>query len=230
MKINHKFTGVWIPKEIWLHETLGPLEKMLWAELYALDGDDGCYAGNDYLSKLLDCSPRRIQQMLSKLRELYLIKIEIKNQNERVISMSIKFIGTKEISPPHEINFIPPMKNISYPPMKEISPIDNSILDKSINTNKGYNSDRFDLVWKLYGRIGNKISSSKSFERLSKKDQEAVEEHVPRYIQHHIEASKMQFIPHFSTYLNQRRWEDTLPYQQENKSADKWSQMGQKFL
>jgi hypothetical protein len=230
MEINHKFTGVWIPKEIWLNESLAPLEKLLWAELYSLDGDDGCYAGNEYLAKILDCSPRRIQQMLSKLRDMYLIKIEIKNQNQRIIRMAIQFVGTKNISSPHEINFIPPMKNISPPPTKYISPIDTSIIDTNINTNEEVTKRDFEIVWKLYGRIGNKVSSYKSFIRLSKKDQDSAAAHVPIYISHHIDANKKAFIPHFSTYLNQRRWEDQLPYQLDKKQDDKWSQFGQTFL
>jgi len=130
--MKRKFTGIWIPREIWEHQTLCPLEKFLWAEIHSLDGDDGCFASNEYLANMVGCSPRRVQQMISNLKKLYLIKVQLTNNSERVIRMAISFVGvdtpTKYIAPPHEINFVPPTKNIS--------PIDNSI-DNNKEKNKG---------------------------------------------------------------------------------------------
>ena len=130
--MKRKFTGVWIPREIWEHQTLCPLEKFLWAEIHSLDGEDGCFASNDYLANMVGCSTRRVQQMISNLKKLYLIKVQITNNSERVIRMAISFVGvdtpTKYISHPHEINFVPPTK--------DISPIDNSI-DNNKEKNKG---------------------------------------------------------------------------------------------
>jgi hypothetical protein len=37
---------------------------------------------------------------------------------------------------------------------------------------------------------------------------------IPKYIKNHEDAGKMEYIPHFSTFLNQKRWNDELPYQQ----------------
>jgi hypothetical protein len=115
--MKRKFTGVWIPREIWEHQALCPLEKFLWAEIHSLDGEDGCFASNDYLANMVGCSTRRVQQMISNLKNMYLIKVQLTNNSERVIRMAISFVGvdtpTKYISPHHEINFVPPTKDIS---------------------------------------------------------------------------------------------------------------------
>ncbi len=71
----------------------------------------------------------------------------------------------------------------------------------------------FEDVWSLYGRKGNKKTSNEKWDTLSSKEQEQIINHVPIYIQNHIDAEKTEFIPHFTTYLNQRRWDDELPYQ-----------------
>ena len=70
----------------------------------------------------------------------------------------------------------------------------------------------FETIWQLYGKIGNKKTSQSLFNKLSNKDKEAIANHIPLYIKNHNDNDKQDFIPHFTTYLNQRRWEDALPY------------------
>jgi hypothetical protein len=36
---------------------------------------------------------------------------------------------------------------------------------------------------------------------------------IPKYVQNHEDSAKMEFIPHFTTFINQKRWNDELPYQ-----------------
>lgn len=88
---------------------------------------------------------------------------------------------------------------------------DNGNDNENNNDNSNDNND-FSIIWSLYGKIGNRTTAMAKYNRLNKKDKEAIANHIPLYIKNHKDNDKQDFIPHFTTYLNQRRWEDALPY------------------
>ena len=67
---KRKFTGLWIPRHIVEDSRLTPLEKMLYAEIDALDQEDGCFANNKYLSEILGCSEDTVSRYVSHLIEI----------------------------------------------------------------------------------------------------------------------------------------------------------------
>jgi hypothetical protein len=105
--MNHRFTGVFIPAEIWESKDVCPLEKMLYGEIDALDKIEGCYATNRYLADVFQVSERRIQQMLQHLKTLGLVNSE-ESDGKRIL-----WVGVKDISSP--------MKDISPQGVKDIS-------------------------------------------------------------------------------------------------------------
>lgn len=70
MEPQHSFKGVWIPKAIWLNPELSPLDKMVYAEIWALEEEDGCFASNEYLAGFCQCSVRKVAQAIQKLKDL----------------------------------------------------------------------------------------------------------------------------------------------------------------
>lgn len=82
------FKGIWTPREIWLHPDLSPNEKFLWSEINSLFDRErgGCYASNEYLANLFKVSTRHIQNMLSKLKALGLLRELHFNGRQRVIA------------------------------------------------------------------------------------------------------------------------------------------------
>lgn len=69
----------------------------------------------------------------------------------------------------------------------------------------------FSAFWLVYPRRVSRSVSERAWQRLSRQDRSAALERLP----HQIEAWRRQgtdqaFIPHASTWLNQRRWEDEL--------------------
>ena len=80
----HVFTGVWIPKEIYLNKNLTWTDKILFVEIQSLDRGDGCYASNEYLADFLNVKPQRITDGIAKLKKLGLIQ-------------SISFDGRKRV-------------------------------------------------------------------------------------------------------------------------------------
>lgn len=69
--MNRDFKGIWIPRSIWLTDGLSTLEKVLWAEIDSLfcPKKGGCHASNDYLSNFFGIKTRRLQELLSSLKE-----------------------------------------------------------------------------------------------------------------------------------------------------------------
>lgn len=65
--MNPKFTGIWLPKEILEHESLSVTAKMAYGIIDGLDGEDGCYASNGYLGRILGVSERQVKNIVGDL-------------------------------------------------------------------------------------------------------------------------------------------------------------------
>ena len=67
----------------------------------------------------------------------------------------------------------------------------------------------FEEFWKLYPRKVSKRVAQAAFNKMPKQDQEAALEALPVHIRYwQLKETATEFIPHASTWLNQRRWED----------------------
>lgn len=72
---EHKFTGVFITAEVWLHPELNCVEKCLLAEIGALGGQDGnCTASNAYLGWHVGVGSNRVSVMIAHLEKLGLVE------------------------------------------------------------------------------------------------------------------------------------------------------------
>lgn len=69
-----KFTGIWIPSAVFNNKNLSTSAKLLYGVVAGLDGDDGCYASNAYLQRLLGVSERGVQALLSELDAIGIIQ------------------------------------------------------------------------------------------------------------------------------------------------------------
>lgn len=85
MSDSRDFKGVWIPKEIWLNTELSALDKIIYAEIDSLDGENGCTASNEYLATFCDCSVTKVSLAISKLIEMGFIYVESFNGRRRVL-------------------------------------------------------------------------------------------------------------------------------------------------
>lgn len=68
-----KFTGVWIPAQIFQSAELSNTAKLLYGVVAGLDGEEGCYASNAYLQASLRQGERAIQVVLKQLEDAGLI-------------------------------------------------------------------------------------------------------------------------------------------------------------
>ena len=81
----------------------------------------------------------------------------------------------------------------------------------------------FEKFYKLYPRKQKRFMASKSFKKLSSDDKVLAYNGLLNYIKFwKYNKTEKQFIPHPSTWLNQRRWEDELdlPKSAKEKSKD----------
>ena len=86
MSENRDFKGVWISKEVWLDKRLNALEKVILAEIDSLDnGEDGCWAGNEYLAEFCQCSVRKVTEAISKLMKCGFIELQSFDGRKRVL-------------------------------------------------------------------------------------------------------------------------------------------------
>jgi len=74
--MERDFKGVWIPKEIWLDERLTALDKIILTEIDSLDGDEGCYASNEYLAEFCQCSEAKITKSIALLTKYGYVKVK----------------------------------------------------------------------------------------------------------------------------------------------------------
>lgn len=73
---NRRFEGIWIPANIWLSETLTLQEKIFLVEIKSLDNEQGCFASNEHFSKLFQLSKSRCSEVINRLKEKNLIRIQ----------------------------------------------------------------------------------------------------------------------------------------------------------
>lgn len=88
---RREFKGVWFPAEVWLDERLTALEKIILIEIDSLDGDDGCYASNEYLAKFCQCSQSKVSGAIAKLRKLGHIRIKSFDGRKRILESCLSF-------------------------------------------------------------------------------------------------------------------------------------------
>ncbi len=71
MTVSRDFKGIWIPREIWLHQSLSIQAKALWAEIWSLHDREvgGCYASNEYLCEFMNLKQSRLTEILRELKD-----------------------------------------------------------------------------------------------------------------------------------------------------------------
>ena len=86
----------------------------------------------------------------------------------------------------------------------------------------------FNEVWKAYATVstrqpGSKKDAKNKFKRLTNEELELIRVHLPKYLKNHVAAAKTDYLPNFTTYLNQRRYEDEkMPYVDTQDEIDNW--------
>ena len=85
---------------------------------------------------------------------------------------------------------------------------------------KTIKENKFDKFWKLYPRKVSKFSAKRTWNRLKNEEIEEIFKVMSGHIIRWREK-EIKYVPHPSTWLNQKRWEDELePIPKKETSAD----------
>lgn len=83
---ERRFSGVFIPVDVYLDERLTAVEKIVFAEIDSLDDEErGCFASNEYLADFCKCSIRKVSESVAKLIDCGYIYQESFNGRTRVL-------------------------------------------------------------------------------------------------------------------------------------------------
>jgi DNA-binding Lrp family transcriptional regulator len=209
-------SGYFIQFPTILLEHLNMRRAVLVGVLTSMSNKHGyAYAHNETLAQILKVHVNTLKSDLQNLESMGIIKREvIRNENKEVIKRKIflqhSYLDTLSGHTSPQNEYPPSVQNDCPPPPTDCT------IDKDIDINKNDKiSDKeilFEKVWEMYGRVGNKKTSSEKWDGLKQKEKETISQHIPVYIKNHKDNEKMDYVPHFTTYLNQERWNDDLPY------------------
>ena len=225
----------YIPSKVRYDRELKPNAKLLYAEINALADYKGyCWATNEYLAKLLDISKRTVQELVSALAEKGFVEVEVvrdERTNEVVerriwVDVSMRNNPPPSCENPHD----PSCENLHDPScenlhverdinlLNEIPPIvpqDGGQAPKPKRKRKepktapDHEPERFAAFWKAYPRGENKQGAIRAWDNLKPSpellDQMSIG--LARALQSD-DWKRGYGIPHASTWLNNRRWED----------------------
>ena len=142
---NRAFKGVWIPKDIWLAQDLGWTEKLVLVEIDSLDGEQGCWASNDYLASFFGLSKGRISKIISGLKEKGYITVEMQykagtREVERRIIKTTRGVWSKTAIPPSQKQPEGIVENVDTP-IVENSQDNNTVINNTFNNTNNITTD-----------------------------------------------------------------------------------------
>ena len=191
-----------------LLETLSPRQAVIMGMIIGMAKKSGyAYPSNRSIGTILNMTTITVQRELSILEQKGLITRELMRNDKLEVVM-------RRIYPHINLNG-EVISNLQGGVISNLIPpsyqncniyIDNTkdIKDKDISM--------FETIWNLYKKRGVKQTAKKAFDKLKQEEIDLIKNHIPKYIECHELADKMEFIPHLSTYINQKRWNDELPY------------------
>ena len=179
-------------------QNLSPTRKLVLVVLanYA-DEHGSCYPSYKHISKIVGLKdPKGVQRIIKEFEQSGLLRIEHRITEDR-----------GQTSNRYHLTFNrTPLGAVTPPPRAAVPS------NTKEDTKEEY-SDEFRSFWKVYPRKVGKFEAHKSFKRLVKKEGVGFFERLlrltvnfKRTCEH--DRTDQQFIPHASTYLNNRRFED----------------------
>lgn len=154
------FKGIWIPKEIWLNETISIQEKVFLVEIDSLDNDDGCFASNEYFAKFFKLSKNRCSEIIKSLQKKGFIEIKyIYKDNSKAIDKRVIKILEKSNRG---------IRDIDRGTRKTEEGYSEKCEDNNIYLNNTFNNNIYSLVIDKLNSLANKSykSSSKKTQQL----------------------------------------------------------------
>lgn len=195
--------GIWIPIEIWKDKNLNWNEKILLLEIDSFTSSErDCYFSDEYISQMLGISITNANKTLSSLiKKGYVVKTRFDGRRRYV--RAALTAATEQ-----------PCQNRQSSPVKIDRPASN-IYNNNIEVNNTMNNtekkekilkeqkEAFQKVWLAYGRKGSKKIAFERWCKLSEKEREKMNKHIPFY----VVSSEHQFIKDLERYISNKTFE-----------------------
>ena len=214
-----------IPAIVRYDNELKPNEKLLYGEITSLTNKNNeCWATNSYFARLYNVNSATISRWISHLKEKGYVVVEFiyKNETKEIEKRVIKIIGVPINQPmnTYMLNnqevLIEKSKGYIQKNQegidKKVKENNTSINNTSINI-KEINKERFETFWKQYPKKVNKFKSEEWFRK--NKPNEILFNCIIKKLEMFKKSKEWKkengkYIPHPTTWLNQKRWEDEL--------------------
>tara|TARA_R110002020_G_scaffold472472_1_gene700592 strand:- start:15540 stop:16385 length:846 start_codon:yes stop_codon:yes gene_type:complete len=218
---------------------LEPVQRLLFIGMWNFADDSGVlkYSSKQLKAQIFpadDVTHETINEWLMNLRKLGLVLF---NKDSSLIRIKGWKIYQKINRPqPSKYEFVDVLIEDSLNNQGAITPnriekklTEDSIIEDSIIPQKkvvvkqvDQNLEDFERFYTLYPRKVSKQATIKAFKRLKKKEISLVMDTLPNHIKMWVDkGTEMEFIPHPSTWLNQRKWEDVLDSDMPNLQQQK---------
>jgi len=190
--------------------------KLLFAEISSLTESRGyCYASNEYFLKLFGMAERTLQRHLKALESAGYIRIldGSGGKSRRKIYAGINPLSypvkNDGVTPPKMTG--PPVKNVTQNKKEIRKENDPPKAPQGAASVPSWKPERFSGLWDYYPRHTSKQAAVKAWDKLKPSDELIAQMGRALRRQKAWDEWKRGIgIPHLSTYLNQRRWEDEL--------------------
>ena len=210
MTEQRDFKGIWITREVWLDKRLNALEKVILAEIDSLDGENGCWASNQYLADFCQCSTTKVSTAVSKLIALGYIEKQDFDGRTRILK--------SRLSKNERQTF----KKCEADPQKmKANKQDNKVKEYQSTPEAPSGGDAqkngaqalFEEFWREYPRKVDKQGAQRAFLRI--KDVEKIAPEIMAALASCKRSEQWtkeggQFIPHPTTWIRQERWTATM--------------------
>lgn len=88
---NRIFTGIWIPKDIYLNKDVRWISKILFLEVHSFTANDKpCFMSNSYISTFLGISTRQVSRIISELKNIGWIEETAFDGRKRYLKSKIR--------------------------------------------------------------------------------------------------------------------------------------------
>ncbi len=183
-----------------------------------------CYAKNATLILMNRCSAKSLERDLVVLERAEVIRRELIYEGKQVKERRIYVQNSPlfHVQPPRQDYGEGTRQDYGHPTAQiHVGDKDKEIEKLDIKNNSVYSLD-FENIWTAYKKKGVKKTAWSAYRNLGTAEQRLAQVHVPLYIAHHEKHKKMPYLPYLSTYLNQRRWENDMPYGDDNIGEILW--------
>lgn len=217
--------------------------------LFMVDFDDtgkhgrGCHKVTDsFLQIRWNCSRNKVRSTLKLFKQLEMIELKSSKKIPKLGTMLkvTNYAYYQDFSGGFGTIKSTIKSTINGTQTKEYKELKNNFMLKKLSDiespddlEDGWFRNGFLECWKIYPKKVGKKEALKSWCKVHKKNkfQKQLAEDIYRGLQRYIsqtEDKDKEFIAHFSTWLNQRRWEDeetiSINHQKKPKAFEQWSE------